>query len=281
MIVVTGATGNIGRHLVTTLAEAGEQVRAIARRPPDTGVPEGVEYRGADLSRPADLPSAVEGADALFLLLGPELSADGAAAAAVTDHARAAGVARLVAVSSQAAATRPDAPSHAGMRALEDAVRGSDLGWTLLRPGGFFSNAFGFAETVRERRTVLAPFGDVALPAIDPADIAGVAAAALRDPRHEGRTYVLTGPEPVSPRQQAAAIGAALGTGIDFVELTRDQAREHLLAAMPASVADGTLDILGAPTEEEVLVGPDVDKVLGRAPRTFADWAARNAAAFR
>ncbi|GAB2505464.1 NAD(P)H-binding protein [Nocardiopsis aegyptia] len=281
MIVVTGATGNIGRHLVTTLADAGEQVRAIARRPPDTGVPEGVEYRTADLSRPADLPSAVEGADALFLLLGPELSASGAAAASVTDHARAAGVARIVAVSSLAAATRPDAPSHAGMRALEDAVRGSGPGWTLLRPGGFFSNAFSFAETVRERRTVLAPFGDVALPAVDPADIAGVAAAALRDPRHEGRTYVLTGPEPVSPRQQAAAIGAVLGTGIDFVELTRDQAREHLLAAMPASVADGTLDILGAPSEEEVLVSPDVDKVLGRAPRTFADWAARNAAAFR
>jgi uncharacterized protein YbjT (DUF2867 family) len=190
-------------------------------------------------------------------------------------------VRRIVALSSQAAGTRPDAPSHAGMRALEDAVRGSGLGWTVLRPGGFFTNAYGFAATVRGQRAVLAPFGDVALPAVDPADLAEVAAAALRDPRHDGRTYVLTGPEPVSPRQQAAAIGAALGTGVGFVELTREQAREHLVAAMPAPVADGTLDILGAPTAEEVLVSPDVDKVLGRAPRTFADWAARNAAAFR
>ncbi|RKS09185.1 uncharacterized protein YbjT (DUF2867 family) [Nocardiopsis sp. Huas11] len=281
MIVVTGATGNIGRHLVTTLAAAGARVRAVARRPPDTEAAEGVEYRAADLSRAADLPSVVEGADALFLLLGPELSASGEAAAAVTDHARAAGVRRIVALSSQAAGTRPDALSHAGLRALEEAVRGSGPAWTLLRPGGFFTNAYGFAATVRERRTVLAPFGDVALPAVDPADIAGVAAAALRDSRHEGRTYVLTGPEPVSPRQQAVAIGAALGTRVGFVELTREQAREHLLAAMPAPVADGTLDILGAPTEEEVLVSSDVDKVLGRAPRTFADWAVRNAAAFR
>ena len=280
MIVVTGATGNIGRHLVAALASAGERVRAIARRPPDTGVP-GVEYRAADLSRDADLPSVVEGADKLFLLLGPELSASEDVAADVVAHARAAGARRIVAVSSQAAATRPHTPSHAGMRALEDAVRGSGPGWTLLRPGGFFTNAFGFAGTVRERRTVLAPFGDVALPAVDPADIAEVAAAALRDPGHDGRTYVLTGPEPVSPRQQAAEIGAALGAEVGFVELTRDQAREHLIAAMPATVADGTLDILGAPTEEEVLVSPDVDKVLGRAPRTFADWAARNAAAFR
>jgi uncharacterized protein YbjT (DUF2867 family) len=138
-----------------------------------------------------------------------------------------------------------------------------------------------WAESVRSSRTLAAPFGDVALPLIDPADIAAVAAAALVDASHIGRTYELTGPSPVSPRDQAAAIGEALGEPVRFVPQTREEALSSFLKFMPPEVAEATLDILGSPSPAEQRVSPDVSQVLGRPPRPFADWAARNAVAFK
>jgi uncharacterized protein YbjT (DUF2867 family) len=119
------------------------------------------------------------------------------------------------------------------------------------------------------------------LPAVDPADIAEVAAIALREPGHAGNTYTLTGPAPVSPREQAAAIGDALGDSVQFVELSRTEARNHMLAYMPEPVVESTLDILGNPKPAEQQVSPDIERILGRPARTFADWASRNTAAFK
>jgi len=140
---------------------------------------------------------------------------------------------------------------------------------------------YPWAPLVRAQRTVAAPFGDVGLPAVDPADIAAAAAVVLRGRAHAGRTYELTGPAPVSPRQQAAAIGAALGEPVRFSELTPAEARARMLAFMPEPVADATLAILGDPSPAEQRVSPDLAVLLGRPPGTFEDWAARSVAAFR
>ncbi|MBU3864248.1 NAD(P)H-binding protein [Streptomyces sp. 4503] len=281
MIVVTGATGNVGRPLVEALAAVGEQVTAVSRRPGGAELPEGVRHHRADLADPGSLRPALEGADALFLLFAGELLAGTARTGELLDVARSAGVRRVVLLSSQAAGTRPDAVSHAPMRAFEEAVRRSGLDWAILRPGGFASNAFAWAESVRKERVIAAPFADVGLPVVDPADIAEVAAAALREPGHAGRTYELTGPAPVTPRGQAHAIADALGEPVRFTELSREQARAEMLRFMPEPVADGTLDILGEPTADEQRGSPDVERVLGRPPRAFTDWAMRNIAAFR
>ncbi len=223
--------------------------------------------------RPESLRPVLDGADALFLMVA------GDDPHAVLDAAKAGGVRRIVLLSSQGAGTRPADYRHP--RSFEDAVRQSGLEWTVLRPGGFNTNAFAWAPTIRAERVVRAPFGDVGLPTIDPADIAEVAAAVLRQDGHAGQTYELTGPEPTTPRQRAAAIGAALGTPLRFVEQTRDEARAQLLQFMPEPVVAGTLAILGEPLPAEQRVSPDVARVLGRAPRGFADWAERNAEAFR
>lgn len=167
------------------------------------------------------------------------------------------------------------------MRALEDLLRESGLDWAILRPGGFASNALWWAESVRTRQVVAAPFGDTGVPIIDPADIAEVAAACLLADRHTGAVYELTGPEVITPRQQTEAIAAALGAPVRFHELTREEAKAGMTRSMPAELADDTLDILGSPNPAELRVSPDVHRVLGRAPRSFADWAARNVAAFR
>ncbi|PSL53488.1 uncharacterized protein YbjT (DUF2867 family) [Saccharothrix carnea] len=271
MIVVTGATGNVGRPLVRALVEAGEQVTTVSR---GASARPGVRHVRADLTRPESLTPALEGATALFLLASGDFTANnGAALGAVLELAR--DVERVVLLSSQGVGTGRHAPD------LEEAVTRSDLEWTVLRPGGFASNSYAWAGTIREQRSAAAPFADVALPVIDPDDIAGVAAAALREAGHGGQTYVLTGPEAITPRQQVAAIGDAVGEPVRFVELSRAEARAGMTAFMPEVIADATLDILGTPTADEQRVSPDVERVLGRPAGSFADWAARNAAAFK
>jgi uncharacterized protein YbjT (DUF2867 family) len=272
MIVVTGATGNVGQPLVRALVEAGEPVTAVSRRA--TGVPAGVRYLQADLAEPESLKLALDGAEALFLLTSPDFMANGNLGD-VMNVVRAVGVRRVVLLSSQGVGTQRH-PSD-----LEDAVTRSGLEWTMLRPGNFDSNTLQWADMVRTQRVVTAPFGDVAVPAIDPADIAEAAAVALCEPGHEGTIYTLTGPVPISPRQQAAAIGDVLGEPVRFVEQSRAEARNLMLGHMPEPVVEATLGALGAPSTAEQRVSPDVERLLGRPPRTFAEWAARNIAAFK
>ncbi|MFJ7219434.1 NAD(P)H-binding protein [Amycolatopsis sp. NPDC098790] len=259
MIVVTGATGNIGRPLVAALESAGEEVRPVSRRGP---VP-------ADLTDAATLRPAFEGASAVFLLLPPGFRGPLAPVLDQIDGAR------VVLLSSQGVGTG----RHPSL--FEDEVRGSGLQWTVLRPGGFASNALQWAESVRSSRSLAAPFGDVGLPLIDPSDIAEVAAATLLDASHAGRTYELTGPVSVSPRDQAAAIGEALGEPVRFIAQTRAEALSSFTEFMPPEVAEATLDILGTPSPAEQRVSPDVARVLGRPPRPFSEWVARNAVAFK
>ncbi|MEW1793246.1 SDR family oxidoreductase [Streptomyces niveus] len=279
MIVVTGATGNIGRPLTQALAEAGEQVTAVSRH--TAAVPDGVRHVVADLAEPAGLRPALDGAKALFLLLSGDLHATGAAPADIIGEAASAGVRRVVLLSTLGVVTRPFGETRIAMRALEDTLRESGLEWAILRPGGFASNALWWAESVRARQAVAAPFGDIGVPVVDPADIAAVAAACLLEDRHTGAAYELTGPEVITPRRQTEAIAAALGTPVRFHQLTREEAKAAMSRSMPAELADDTLDILGSPSPAESRVSPDVERVLGRAPRPFADWAARHVAAFR
>jgi len=283
MIVITGATGNVGRPLTASLVSAGHVVTAVARgASADLPSGTGIIPVTADLTDPSavrSLAASMAGAKALFLLV-PGVGAD-VDAPALVETAATAGVQRVVLLSSQAVGTRPGTAAYAPMAAIEDAITRAGLEWTILRAGGLASNAFAWVPTVRARQTVFAPYGDVALPAIDPLDIAEVAAAALTGHGHAGQTYVLTGPEATTPRQRTEIIARAIQQDLAFIEVSPDDAREQMLQFMPAPVADATLAILGQPTPEEAQGSPDAEKVLGRPGRSFADWAQRNAAAFR
>ncbi|WP_405861498.1 NAD(P)H-binding protein [Streptomyces sp. NBC_01515] len=287
MIVVTGATGNIGRPLTRALAEVGQQVTAVSRHAA-TGagsgtakVPDGVRHVAADLAEPAGLEPALAGAKALFLLLSGDLHATGANPADIIAVAEAAGVRRVVLLSTQGVSTRPFGATRIAMRGLEDVLRESGLEWAVLRPGGFASNALWWAESIRTRGVVAAPFGDIGVPIVDPADIAEVAAACLLHDQHAGGVYELTGPAVITPRGQAEAIAAALGSPVRFHDLTREEAKAAMSQSMPPELAEDTLTILGSPSPAELRISPDIERVLGRTPRPFADWAARHVAAFR
>lgn len=286
MIVVTGATGNVGRTLVRLLTEAGAPVTAVSRTITESAVPPGARAVRADLAVPSTVRAALDGADAMFLLISGDFvsaAADpGGVVGDVLHDARAGGLKRVVLLSSQGVATRPESASHGSVgAAVEDAVRRSGVDWTILRPGGFDSNAYAWAESVRTRRAVAAPFGDVGLPFIDPDDIAEVAAATLLGDGHAGQVYELTGPALTTPRQRAEAISRALGEPVRFIEQTRDQARAQMLQFMPEPVVETTLAIIGEPTADERRISPAVERILGRSPHTFADWTERNIAAFR
>jgi uncharacterized protein YbjT (DUF2867 family) len=281
MILVTGATGTVGRELVAELARRGAKVRALSRNPAATAFPAGVETMAADLGDPGTLGLALAGIERVFILAtGPaRLGHETRLVAA----ARRAGAARLVKLSALTAedSTASDIITR-WHRAAEQAVTGSGLSWTILRPGAFMSNALSWGAMIRHQGQVFAPLTDVRTAAIDPADVAACAAAVLLEDGHEGQAYPLTGPELISARDQAAILGEVLGRKIGITEIPAEAARQRMIqAGMPAQVADAVLVTLaGAGAGPGALVQPAVRELTGRPPCTFRDWAARHAAAF-
>ncbi|MFI6621465.1 NAD(P)H-binding protein [Streptomyces sp. NPDC050528] len=277
MMLVTGATGNIGRALLTELqaCDAGP-LRGLTRDPARAAFPEGVEAVAGDLARPASLKSALAGASSLFLVsrLGPD--------ADILEAARQAGVAHVVLVSSITARTHPHLGPARENLAVERLLKDSGMAWTILRPTQFASNTLMWAPAVRAHEVVHAPYADTALPTIHPADIASVARAALTEPGHHGGTYALTGPEPITPRQQIAAIATALGRDVPFTEISRGQAHAQLAPLFGPEAADAVLDVTGGDVNGELLTVRDtVSRVTGTPARTFRQWAVENAGAFR
>ena len=276
MYLVTGATGNAGGELVRALAGAGEPVRALVRDPARADLPAGVDVVAGDLNRPESIAAALSGVRGAFLLAGYDRMPDTLA------ELRRAGVERVVLLSaSSVLSTDGDENAvSAYHRASEAAVRQSGLAWTFLRPHSFMSNALRWVEQLRADDVVREEFGDVAVAAIDPADIAAVAAAALTGDGHDGHAYRLTGPEALRPADRVRILGAALGRPLRFEPIPDDVAREKMSAAMPQKYVDAFFSFFVDGTLDESTVLPTVQEVLGRPPRTFAEWADAHVDAF-
>lgn len=277
MILVTGATGNIGRELLRQLhQEPVGPVRALTRDTTRIAPSAGVEVVEGDLARADTLKSALDGVRSLFLPSGIGATVD------VLSAAQQAGVAQVVLVSSITVQTHPHLCAAADHRAVEELLRESGLGWTILRPTQFAANTLGWAASIREHGVVRGPYPDIGLPTIHPADIAAVARVSLTGPAHRGQTYALTGPALITPRQQAAAIGVALGRQVPFVEISRAQAHREMAPFLGAETAGAVLDLMGGDVNDELLrVHDTVSRVTGRPGRSFLSWAQENVAAFR
>jgi uncharacterized protein YbjT (DUF2867 family) len=274
VIVVTGATGNVGAEVVSALARAGEPVRALVREA-GRAVPDGVEPVVGDLNEPGSLRAPLEGANAVFLLSGytdmPGL----------LDEIRSAGVERVVLLSGGgAAASNLDNAISRYQLASEDAVRASGVDWTILRPYAFMSNALRWLPELREGDVVRAPFAEVANAVVDPYDIAAVAATALRSGAHAGQVYRVSGPQSLRPADQLQILADRLGRELRLEPLSNEAARAEMLATTPAEYVDAffTFYVDGAIDESEVL--PTVRDVTGVPPRTFAQWVETHAGAF-
>lgn len=278
MLLVTGATGNVGRHVVAGLREAGVPVRALTRRPSGAGLPPDVEAVAGDLAEPDTLPAALAGVRAAFLFPVPGCGA------AFATAARAAGVERVVVLSSSSIVD--GAPRQPGWIArfhadVERAVEESGIPWTFVRPGAFAANALQWAGQIRAGDTVSAPYPDAAFAPVHEADIAAVAVRALTGPGHAGARYRLTGPAALTQAEQLATIGAALGRELRFVPVPPEVARERMLARLPAPVVDALLAMFAAATTRPPEVLPTVAQITGRPARTFAAWVADRLGDFR
>lgn len=277
VILVTGATGNIGSALLKELHARGVgPLRGLTRDAARAVFPQGVEAVEGDFAEPASLKPALEGVRSLFLVSRLGSDAD------ILEAARQAGVEHVVLVSSITVQTHPHLGPADENLAVEQLLKETGMAWTILRPTQFASNALMWAASIRGRKTVRAPYAETALPTIHPADIASVARVALTEPGHHGRTYALTGPEPITARQQVEAIAAVLGREVPFAEISRRQAHAQMVAVFGVEAADAVLDVTGGDVNPELLMVRDtVSQVTGTPARPFRQWASENADAFR
>ena len=271
MILVTGATGNVGRNVVEQLLAEGAEVRAISRNPGTAGLPAGVQVLPGDLTRPETLPAALDGVDRVFLFP--------AQVDALVEAAQEAGVRRIVLLSAAAVEMEAGGEIARAHLACERAVAGSGLEWTFLRPGAFMVNDLAWAESVRGTGVVRDIGGDRPSTPIDERDIAAVAVRALLDDGHASRTYLLSGPEELTAVERLRILGEVLGRGIRFEEESLAEARERMLARMPAHLVDTLLNLFTR-DENDLGVSPAVAEITGKS-RTYREWATHHAADFQ
>ncbi|MER5862071.1 NAD(P)H-binding protein [Kitasatospora sp. NPDC002040] len=280
-ILVTGAAGAVGRHVVAELLAAGHEVRALTRRADPGARADGAVAVTGDLTVPRSLEQALAGVESVFLAW-PLGTSDGAAEVV----GRIARQARRVVLLSSAAVRDvpgrgPESPGRPDAE-LERLIADSGLRHTFLRPHGFMANTLRWAPEIRADGTVRGYGGAAGLTLIDERDIAAVAARALTEDGHNGSAYDLTGPQSPTQAEQLAIIGRAVGRALRWEELPRAAARERLLGTgWPAGIVDGALDFMAARIDSPEPVSSTVQDVTGAPARTLAAWAAEHAAAFR
>jgi uncharacterized protein YbjT (DUF2867 family) len=268
MILVTGATGTIGSEVLRQLLAAGHPVRALTRNPATLAGTAAQAFQG-DFDDPDSLARAVDGVEAVFLLTvarPPSTRHDEALLKVVGD-------ARIVKLSGIGAGEEFDGGTVGYWNlAAEQVVKETGREWTILRPSSFATNVLAPAG-----QPVINPTGDARQGVIDPADIAAVAVAALTQPGHHRQTYTLTGPELLSVPEQAAQLSLVLGRTV----ATRDVEPAELAGQLAeygvdaASIEAMIRGVAFARAGRNAVLTGDVERVLGRAAGSFADWARR------
>ena len=277
--LVIGAGGKVGTVAVRRLVEYGVPVRALRRDPAGAAPGDGaVELVQGDLDRPETLPPAFAGADRVLLVAaGADIPAEEAAAIAAAEQA---GVKHFVLLSSLGVdAGVASGPAHAPGEAR---LRASGIPWTILRPGFFMANAMMWRDTILAEGVVYEPTGAGRHAMVHPADVGEVAAEVLCSPGHEGRIYELTGPEPVSTADCAAALSAVTGRDIHHVDIPDQAFRDGMTrAGAPPALVDSLARYYAMVKAGQFeTVTPVVAEMLGRPARTFGMWAEESAGAF-
>jgi len=272
-VLVTGATGRVGRHVVTGLLDAGVEVRALTRDPARAQLPATVDVvEGSQLDGEGLRPH-LDGVSAVFLMIPDfELEALIRTVRIIGEHA-----AHVVLLSS--GAVRDDVPAgeqtgaiaHAHA-AVEEAIREVGVSWTFLRPYGFAANSLEWAAAIRARDTVAVVRPETPTAPVDERDIAAVAVRALTESGHDGMRYALTGPEPITPARQLGIIGEITGRNIPWRERPAEEwARSLLGAHAPDSAIAALVADLGG-SDQNGTCTDTVARVTGRPAHAYRDW---------
>ena len=281
LVLVTGATGRVGRAVVDQLVDAGIPVRALTHRSEAAAtLPASVEVVTGDLTVPESLDTGLRGVSAVFLVwTAPPLTAP-AVVERLATHAQ-----RVVFLSAPHRTPHPFFQQPNPMALLyseiERLIAASGLESTFIRPGMLASNAlFWWAPSIRAGGAVRWPYGAAETAPVDDRDVAAVAARTLYQDGHAGGDYVLTGPESLSQMEQVGIIGDVLGRRIRFEELTPDEFRSESEGSWPRPAVDMLLAAWGATIGRPAFITSTVFDVLGSAPRSFRQWVADHKDAF-
>ncbi len=271
-LLIAGATGTVGHHLVEQLAQAGHEVRALTRNPAKAHFSAGVEVVTGDLTRPSTFAHALDGVEGLHLInFGGDDYAPLETGDEIISIAEHAGLKRVTVL-------RGGEPKGT----IENALEASSLAWTFLQPVEFMSGILDWAKSIQEESVVRQGFIDRKSAIVHEADIAAVAAAALTTDGHGGQSYTITGGEVLTPRDMVKTLSATIGRDIRLIELTEAEARDQWRAqGFSDEVIEFFVWAYASTPPEGYTVAPTVEQVTGRPPRTFAQWAAEHVDSFR
>jgi uncharacterized protein YbjT (DUF2867 family) len=266
-ILVTGATGSVGRLVVDRLLDLGAtDVRALTVDPRRAALPAGVEAVKGYLRRPESLPAAFDGVRSMYLAPTPE-TVD-----TVVAMARDAGVEHIVDLSGE---------PESWWGAVTLAVEHSDVAWTHLWAGEFLENDLVWADQIRRTGEVRDPYPDVVSAPVAMDDIARVAATVLLGDGHEGRTYRLTGPRAVSRAERVRDLGVAIGREVPFVTVEPAEAVEVLRPVMGENASFYIDQAIASLVDAPQAANTTVADVTGRPATSHEEWAAAHADDFR
>jgi uncharacterized protein YbjT (DUF2867 family) len=273
MILITGASGNVGKEVLSQVFATGAKVRGgFQSATRAAGAPPGVEIATIDFNRPDTIRTATEGVDRVFLV-GPPAPELTELERKATDAMKGSGVRHIVKLSAIGGHAAIFPRQHAES---EDYIRSSGIPYTFLRPSGFMQNAVNYdATTINSQNAFYGSYGDGRVSQIDIRDIAAVAAAVLTEEGHEGKVYTLTGPKAISAAEVARILSESLGREIRYVDLPPEQFKQALTGAgVPEWSANALVDLHrfyreGGASEVSV----DVEQILRRKAITFEQFA--------
>ncbi|HEX5473722.1 MAG TPA: NAD(P)H-binding protein [Vicinamibacterales bacterium] len=281
-ILVVGATGNVGRHVVEQLRTAGAPFRAMTRNPDAAGFPPDVDVVAGDLTIPESLDRALEGVETVFLVWTAPPAAAAGALERIATHAR-----RIVFLTSPLKTPHPffqqPNPSRETAERVERLIEASGLEWTFLRAGMFAGNVRHFwGPQIRAGAVVRWPYLDAPTAPTDERDVAAAAVRLLCEDGHAGAEYVVTGPQSLTQAEQIHTIGRAIGRPLRVEAMSPEAARSELLPVLGSPVfIDMLLNAWAAAVGQPAYVTSTYAELTGTPPRTFLEWATDHAAEFR
>ena len=281
MILVTGATGNIGSELVKLLVAKGLPVRVISRDENKVShLDPAVQRVIGDRHDRSVVRKAAQGADKVFML-AVLFDKNHEADRLLVEEAKQAGAGQIVVISSGTVRIEGNAIGRLH-REKEELIEQSGIPWTFLRSGGFMSNSLQWADTIKSQSKVFNPTGKGKTAPISPYDIAGVAAVALTCPGHEGKAYDLTGAELVSTPEQVEILSKVIGKPIDCVDIPVEVATERAIASgLPEAVVKSLAELwVQVRKESYTFQTNEVERLTGQPAQTFETWCREHRSAF-
>jgi len=283
MILITGASGNVGKTVLQAVAKSGAQHRAMYRSAAEAAkASAGTETVVADFAKPETLGAALKNVDSVYLVCSPipelvQLESN------MIDACAGAGVKHVVQNSALGAGDY-DQSFPSWHRKVEEKLKGTRLSWTILRPNSFHQNVVAFfAPTIRTQGVFYNSMRDAKNSFLDVRDIAAVAAKSLAAGEHAGKIYELNGPEAIDYTELAKKISKVAGREVKYVDIPMDAQKKAMLdQGMPEWLTTALLDLQqyyvnGKGGETDGLL----QKLLGRAPITMDEFLKENAAEFR